>query len=139
MDAAVQVNAIDAGEGDFPQFLGKAQVGVGEVDDAVAAADDIVGFVEAFAVPAVGDGGYIAGGVHTGEAAVVGALAHQQVALPVEGAAVAFAGVFPDYGGDARFRLPAQQLLAFQIHEGEVAGGVPEGAFGAFQRAVQQG
>ncbi len=92
--------------------------------------------MQALSVPPVGDGSHRAVGRHSSDAAVVGALAHDQAALPVEGTAVTLAGAFPDHTDAAGF-IPAEQTAAGQVDEGEVTAGVPQWAFGIAQTFCQ--
>ena len=58
--------------------------------------------------------------------------------LPVQGAAVALAGVLADYCGLARLRVPLEQMLTLQVNEGQESTGVPQRALGADLVPVEQ-
>src|SRR5215813_12581297 len=90
---ALRIDAKHPGEAHFALRGWHTQLRVGEKDTSVGAADNIVRFVEALALPVLRYRRHRTRGVHACNTAMVGPFAHKKASLPVECAAVAFAGL----------------------------------------------
>ncbi|MNC84661.1 hypothetical protein D3C83_02200 [compost metagenome] len=136
-EAAVGRHAVDAravpqvvlagGARDLALPIGPALVRVGEIKAAVRAAHHVVGAIEAPALVAFGDGLDPAVGIHARDLAAV-ALAQDQVALEIEGRAVA-AGGFPHDFRLLAGRDPVEPVGA-DVHEVIKPVGMPQRALG---------
>ena len=128
VNGTVRRNSVN-GTGPLDLLLGfrNPAARVGKVDAAVAATDDVVGAVEALAVPSISH--HVDGAVrlHARDAPVV-ALAHEQATLKVQGHAIgAAAGLANDVGRPASGGHSMDHGgLAPQIYEQPVAVGVPQ-------------
>src|SRR5215510_13726726 len=105
----------------------------------VRAADDIVRFIEPFAVPAVRKGRDRARRIHTCNTPMVSAFAHDETPLQVERAAIALAGLLPHHGHCAVCRVPAQQPTPGEIHKGDIPPGMPQWSFRTAPACGEQG
>src|SRR5262245_54554959 len=129
MQLAIRRDAEYTGKPQFPLFPRDIQLRVGEVEAAVRATDHIVGPIQSSVLPALGNGcdRTIAGHARYPP---VGSLAHDETPLPIQSTAVPFTRMFPN---DTYLtgRVPAHQQAFPMPDVGQMASGVPEGAFGS--------
>ena len=91
------VDAKYAGKSDLSQLCWKAQPGVGEIDASVGSAHHVIGLIEPFTLPALGNGRDRAMFVYAGNAPVIGAFAHDETAVAIESTPITLSGILPHY------------------------------------------
>ena len=128
MQRVVRSNPKNAGETEFPLFYRDAAFRVGEINAPIGPADYVVRTVESPPLPPVRHRRYRSIRIHPRDLPVR-AFAHQQPALAIEGAAVAFPGI-----GANRDRIAAAvptHQHAFPVADvGQIVAGMPQRPLG---------